>query len=118
MDVGEDGAVGLDEGGVAGHAHVGLHVGGGLAVGGEQVEAEVVGGAGGEGGGGVPDHGVAVGQAEGVAEWRGGDGWGEGGCVVGVVPWGWRRHGAVIPAGTVRVVTRVSGKPLAWTTSA
>ena len=58
----------FDEGGVAGHAEVGLHVGGGLAGGVEQVEAEGVGGAGGEGGGAVPDHGVAVGQLVGGAE--------------------------------------------------
>ena len=41
VDVGEYGSVGLDEGGVAGHAHVGLHVGGGLAVGGEQMEVKL-----------------------------------------------------------------------------
>ncbi len=68
MDVGEDRAIRLDEGRVAGHAHVGLHVGSGGAVGGEQAEVELVGGVGGEAGGLVPDHGVAVGQVEGVSE--------------------------------------------------
>lgn len=59
--MGEDGAVGFDEGGVASHAEIRLHIGGGHAVGIEQMKAEGVGGACSDGCGAIPHHGVAIG---------------------------------------------------------
>ncbi len=82
--MGEDGAIGFDEGGVAGHAKVGLHVGGGVAGGVEEGEAEVDGGRGGEVGGAVPVHGVAVREMVVRAERGGGDGGGMGCGIFGV----------------------------------
>ena len=58
---------------------VGLHVLCGGAGGRQEAEVELVGGSGGQGGGGrVPLHGIAVGEAVGVAEWAGGKGLREG----------------------------------------
>jgi hypothetical protein len=68
MGVGEGGAVGLYEGGMASHAHVRLHVGCGVAFGVEQVETEAVGGVRRDGLGAIPDHHVAVGQTVEVAK--------------------------------------------------
>ena len=64
MGVGEDSAISFDEGGVAGHAEIRLHVRCRVAVGVEQAEAEVIRGACGNGIGAAPNHRVAIGEFE------------------------------------------------------
>ncbi len=62
VDMGEDAAVGLDEGGVAGHAHVQAISPAGWPLGSSSVEGEVVRRLRDQGIGAFPDHGVAIGK--------------------------------------------------------